>query len=95
MPPDLHVAVSTILRMAHRLYSSGAIGPHPRMEWPLFMAGVETRSTIEAEWVLDKLVSRPIRPALEKVLKLQEQHGPRINVSCIREVFCPDEVSLY
>jgi hypothetical protein len=66
-----------------------------RIEWPLFIAGVETKDIIHQDWIRQKMGERNTTVALERVLREQRSTGFRVGVETMRQVFCEDSRFLH
>ncbi|OKL63737.1 hypothetical protein UA08_00225 [Talaromyces atroroseus] len=100
-PPAVQESVDMILSIALRLFNSGGsfsslgLGREDalfhRIEWPLFIAGVESKDIIHQDWIRQKMGERNTKVALERVLQEQQLTRLRVGVEFMRQVFCEDD----
>ncbi|EYB26059.1 hypothetical protein FG05_12070 [Fusarium graminearum] len=57
-----------------------------RLEWPLFIAGVETQDVFYQDWIVRRMYKTRIKKALEPVLEEQARAGKRVGVEFMRQV---------
>ncbi|KAH8680747.1 hypothetical protein BX600DRAFT_504502 [Xylariales sp. PMI_506] len=102
-PGSVQAALNAILLIARRVLGPenaiGGSGPSRgsgvgedhalfhRLEWPLFIAGVETNDVIYQDWILQKLAKGNTRLVFEKVLDAQARTGQRVGIEFLRESF--------
>ncbi|CZR60847.1 uncharacterized protein PAC_10743 [Phialocephala subalpina] len=87
-PTDIQQSLRTILSIAHKTFASEDDALFHRIEWPLFIAGVETNDSIHREWIQGKLGESSIGTALDQVLQVQQMIGRRVGVEYMRDAFC-------
>jgi Fungal specific transcription factor domain len=90
-PATVQNSVSSLLRAAHRAFASGIVDASAQLQWPLFVAGLETQDPIHQDWILGKLVGGKFHAMLEAVLNAQQQAGGRISIHSIRNICCDNE----
>ncbi|WXC42665.1 hypothetical protein QX201_002441 [Fusarium graminearum] len=56
-----------------------------RLEWPLFIAGVETQDVFYQDWIVRRMYKTRIKKALESVLEEQARAGKRVGVEFMRQ----------
>lgn len=104
-PHQIRQSVDNILSIALAMFSGNGISYSSnlskedtlfhRIEWPLFIAGVETKDSIHQDWIRQKLGERNTTVALERVLREQRSTGLRVGVETMRQVFCEDSRFLH
>lgn len=100
-PPDIQTALSTVLKIARRVHRVGSSSSNDsssysardeqeifhRLEWPLFIAGVESKDVFYQDWIIWKMQKTSIKKALERVIEEQTRTGKRAGVDCMRQAF--------
>jgi hypothetical protein len=91
-PSKIEDLVLAILRIAYRVLGSASICLTPpyaenrdilhRIEWPLFIAGVETKDPI-----YQKLSKGNFGINLEKILSMQKMSASRVDVRYLRKLY--------
>lgn len=90
-PPAVQSAVHSILQLAQRSLSRGALDPMTaRFQWPLLMAGIETSDNIHKEWVQSKMKTERTSKGFEKVLEAQEATGRRVPMALFAQILSGD-----
>ncbi|KFY49407.1 hypothetical protein V495_00596 [Pseudogymnoascus sp. VKM F-4514 (FW-929)] len=92
-PPEIHAAVKTVLSVTQKSFVARRDEYHDRLQWPLFMAGIETDDGIYREWIVSSLISSHMLVALQRTVEMQITLGQRLEMSAIRQMFCAEENS--
>ncbi|KUJ20300.1 uncharacterized protein LY89DRAFT_578409, partial [Mollisia scopiformis] len=87
-PDIIQSSLSCILSIAHQTFATGDDALFHRIEWPIFIAGVEIKDEIHREWIQEKLKHSNIGTALNEVIQVQQEFGRRVGVEFMRDVFC-------
>ena len=74
-PPDIQIALKTLLSVVQRSFASGRGELNDRLQWPLFLAGIETDDGIYREWILSRITKDGTRSALQRTIDIQEDSG--------------------
>ena len=90
VPPDIHNSLNTVLAIVQRTFPPTSTELHDRLQWPLFLAGIETKDAIYQEWILLRLTSRRVAAALQRTLDAQARAGRRLSMSEIRNLLYSD-----
>jgi len=85
-PPLIEKALSSLIGIAYRTYTSGPSELYGCPQWPLLIAGAETSDPIHRDWILENMSPDIYKGALEKILAAQEAIGGRIKMSRFREM---------
>jgi hypothetical protein len=85
-PPVIEKALSSLIGIAYRTYSSGSSNLYRCPQWPLLIAGAETSDPIHRDWILKNMSPDIYKGALEKIIAAQEEIGGRIKMSLFREM---------
>jgi hypothetical protein len=90
-PPDICTALKTLLSIVQRTFAFNGTELHERLQWPLFLAGIETDDMIYREWIISKLTSYRVLGALKSTLEAQRRTGQRMRMTEIRDILHEDE----
>jgi hypothetical protein len=85
-PPDIETSLKTLLTIVQRTFASKSTELHDRLQWPLFIAGIETSDPIYREWIFTRLTSSRVAAALQRALDTQSFSGQRLRMPEIREL---------
>jgi hypothetical protein len=85
-PQEVAQAMKSLLLIVQQTFASNGTELHERLQWPLFLAGIETDDTIYREWILSKLTSYRVLGALKSTLDAQQQTGQRLRMTEIRDI---------
>lgn len=86
IPPLMQSSLSAILAIAQSVFSLSVSHPYERLQWPLFMVGIETEDFIHLDWVLSHMRKSALKTALKRVMKAQEATGLRLTMDAVRNV---------
>ena len=89
-PADIQNSLSIVLNIVQRTFPPTSTELHDRLQWPLFLAGIETKDAIYREWILSRLTSRRVAAALERTLDAQARAGRRLSMTEIRNLLYSD-----
>jgi hypothetical protein len=84
--PDIEKALKTILTIIERTFASRGTELHDRLQWPLFLAGIETSDTVYRAWIFSRLTSDRVATVLQQTLSAQALAGQRLKMTEIREL---------
>lgn len=84
--PEIKQYVETILTIVERTFESRGTELHDRLQWPLFLAGIETQNPIYRSWIKSRLSTDSAVGALQRTLDAQELAGRRLKMVEIREL---------
>ncbi|KAL4787101.1 hypothetical protein BJX76DRAFT_354511 [Aspergillus varians] len=95
-PSDISTSLNIVLHVARRVlgasqdsaadgYRNGRALFH-RLEWPLFIAGTETKDVIYQDWILQKMYMTSTQRVLKQVLEEQARTGKRVGVEFMRQL---------
>ncbi len=85
-PREIQLVLEELLRIGRRTFVSNRNELHDRLEWPLFLAGIEIedKEGFKVDWIDARLSRRP-RLALQRIIKLQEYSpGRRVRLEMSR-----------
>jgi len=85
-PLAVSQALAAILDIAQRTFATGNEELYERMQWPLFVAGLETADAIHKEWILEKLTIGTFKEILREIARIQEKSGKRSGMAKVREL---------
>jgi Fungal specific transcription factor domain len=85
-PPEIQTALKTILTIIRRTFASNGNELHDRLQWPLFLAGIETYDGFYSDWILSRISQNRARAVLETVIQLQTYSGKSIKRLNIRQI---------
>ena len=60
---------------------------HDRLQWPLFLAGIETDDLVYRRVILERMTSRRVEKALRRILERQKREGRRLEMRSVRGFF--------
>jgi hypothetical protein len=86
-PPEVETALESLLFVIERTFASKNNDLHDRLQWPMFIAGIETNNRIYGQWILSKITKNRARAALEQTIEIQSS-GKRLTMSEIRALLC-------
>jgi hypothetical protein len=75
-----------VLTIIQQTFCSRSTELHDRLQWPLFLAGIETNDTIYREWIFSRLTSDRVAAALQRTLDAQAFAGQRLSMVEIRNM---------
>jgi hypothetical protein len=75
-PAYINEALENLLHIIRRTFASNRNELHDRLQWPMFLVGIEIEDGFARDWIIDRLSKRP-RTALKKVIEVQEASSPR------------------
>jgi Fungal specific transcription factor domain len=87
-PPDVRVALKNILTIIRRTFASNGNELHDRLQWPLFLAGIETDDGFYSDWVLSRISKNRAKTALETVIQRQTYTENRLKRLTIHQIRC-------
>lgn len=90
-PVDIQASIKTILTIIQRTFASKSTELHDRLQWPLFLAGIETSDPIYRDWIFSRLTSSRVAGALKKTLDAQEFSGHRLSMPEVRNLLYEDD----
>jgi hypothetical protein len=88
-PPEIQNSLNIILTLVQRTFSSRGTELHDRLQWPLFLAGIELNDTKYREyreWIFSRLTSNRVAAALQQTLDAQAFTGKRLSIPEIRDM---------
>jgi hypothetical protein len=90
-PPNISAALKTLLSIVQRTFTPKDTKYHDRLQWPLFLAGIETDDGIYQEWIMSIMTKGRVLTALHRTLDVQRNSGVRLPMRDIRIMFCDNE----
>jgi hypothetical protein len=89
IPTPLHIteAIKTLLTIIERTFVSKGTELHDRLQWPLFLAGIETDDLVYRRVILERMTSRRVEKALRRILERQKREGRRLEMRSVRGFF--------
>lgn len=85
-PLEICMALKNLLSIVQQTFASNGTELHERLQWPLFLAGIETDDMIYREWIVSKLTSYRVLVALKSTLEAQQRTGKRLKMTEIRNI---------
>jgi hypothetical protein len=85
-PPDIQKALMHILIIIRRTFASNGNELHDRLQWPLFLAGIETDDGFHSDWVLSRISKNRQKRVLEMVIQRQTYSRSRLKRLSIHEI---------
>ena len=82
-PPEYQKCLKTLLTIVSRTFASRNSELYDRLQWPLFIAGIETKDEVYQNWI-SMLVCGRAAATLERVLHIQNNSGTRLTMHEIR-----------
>lgn len=93
IPPDVQTALTNVLDVIEKTFASSKNPDlHDRLQWPLFLAGIETRNRIYRNWIVNNISSRRAREALQQTIDHQSCSGKRLAMSVIKALLCESDM---
>lgn len=93
IPADIQMALTNVLEVIEKTFaSSESPDLHDRLQWPLFLAGIETRNRIYRDWIVNNISSRRAREALQQTIDHQSCSGKRLAMSVIKALLCESDM---
>ncbi|KAF2503228.1 hypothetical protein BU16DRAFT_448999 [Lophium mytilinum] len=94
-PSHVQSALKTLLTIIQRTFASRGTELHDRLQWPLFLAGIETDDVIYKDWIFSRLTSERVATALQRTVDAQALSGKRYRMAEIRQMlYDTDDLSL-
>jgi hypothetical protein len=85
-PQEIERALKTILDITESTFTTRGTELHDRLQWPLFLAGIETSDKIYRSWIFSRLTSDRVATALRQVVEAQSLAGTRLQMAEIRDL---------
>jgi len=88
-PQHIRAALKSIMTIVRRTFASNGNELYDRLQWPLFLAGIETDDGFYSDWILSKLPKNRAKAALENVIQRQtysEKSLRRLTIHQIRSL---------
>jgi hypothetical protein len=85
-PPDIQVALKNILNIIRRTFASNGNELHDRLQWPLFLAGIETDNGFYSDWILSRISKNKAKGVLETVIQRQTYSESRLKRLTIHQI---------
>jgi hypothetical protein len=92
-PPEVETALENLFFVIERTFASKNNDLHDRLQWPMFIAGIETNNRIYGQWILSKITKNRARAALEQTIEIQSFTGKRLTMSEIRSLLCEEDAN--
>ncbi|KUJ09596.1 uncharacterized protein LY89DRAFT_690066 [Mollisia scopiformis] len=92
IPQDIKQALDIMLDIIQRTFASKSSELHDRLQWPLFLAGIETDNGLYRKAIMSSITSRRAREALQKTIDHQTCSGKRLAMSVIKALLCESDV---
>jgi hypothetical protein len=95
-PPDIELALKSLLTIIQRTFASTGNELHDRLQWPLFLAGIETPNGFYSDWILERMTKNRARAALKTIIQRQSYSGKqlkRLTMYQIRSLLFEGEAS--
>lgn len=92
IPPEIKRALTTMLDIVDRTFTLKTSVLHDRLQWPLFLAGIETDDNRIRHLILGSITSRRAREALERTIEHQLCSGKRLAMSVIKALLCESDL---
>jgi hypothetical protein len=93
-PPHITESIKTLLTIIERTFVSKGTELHDRLQWPLFLAGIETDDLVYRGRILERMTSRRVEKALRRILERQKREGRRLEMGSVRGCFYEGSVEL-
>lgn len=94
-PPEICLALKNLLSIVRQTFAFNGTELHERLQWPLFLAGIETDDPIYREWIILKLTSYCVLGALKSTLEAQQRTGKRLTMMGIRDLLYEARMPTY
>jgi hypothetical protein len=91
-PPEVETALESLFFAIERTFASKNNDLHDRLQWPMFIAGIETNNRIYGQWILSKITKNRARAALEQTIEAQSLTGKRLTMGEIRALLCDGDL---
>lgn len=85
-PSDIRTALKDIMTIIRRTFASNGNELHDRLQWPLFLAGIETDDGFYSDWILSRISKNRSKVALETVIHRQTYSGRRLKRLTINQI---------
>jgi hypothetical protein len=85
-PLDINTSIDVVLTIIKRTFSSQSTELHDRLQWPLFLAGIETENTIYQDWILLRLTNKGVTEALQSVWDARALVRRRLSMLEVRQL---------
>jgi len=85
-PPPISTALKNILAIVQQTFVTNGTELHERLQWPLFLAGIETDDPIYRDWIMSKLTTYRVIEALTRTLEAQHRVGHRLAMVEVKEI---------
>jgi hypothetical protein len=85
-PPDIQAALKNILNIIRRTFASNGNELHDRLQWPLFLAGIETDNGFYSDWILSRISKNKAKGVLETVIQRQTYSESRLKRLTIHQI---------
>ena len=85
-PPEIQAALKNILTIIRRTFASNGNELHDRLQWPLFLAGIETDDGFYSDWILSRISKNRARAALATVIQRQTYSGKSVKRLSIHQI---------
>jgi hypothetical protein len=92
-PPEVETALESLFFVIERTFASKNNDLHDRLQWPMFIAGIETNNRIYGQWILSKIAKNRARAALEQTIETQSFTGRRLTMSEIRSLLFEEDAN--
>lgn len=90
-PSAICLALKNLLAIVQQTFASNGTELHERLQWPLFLAGIETGDMIYREWIISKLTNYRVLGALRSTLAAQRRTRKRSTITEIRDTLHENE----
>lgn len=85
-PAEIESCIKSILTIVQRTFSGRSTELHDRLQWPLFLAGIESSDSIYREWIFSRITSDRVAKALRDILDAQIIAGGRLSMLEVRSL---------
>jgi hypothetical protein len=85
-PQEIENSLKAILTITQRTFSTRSTELHDRLQWPLFLTGIETNDTIYQEWIFSRLTGSNVATSLQHILDAQALAGQRLSMMEIKDM---------
>lgn len=95
-PQHIRIALKNIMTIIRQTFASNGNELYDRLQWPLFLAGIETDDGFYSDWILSKLPKNRARMALETVIQRQnyfEESLGRLTMHEVRSILFESQCS--
>lgn len=90
-PSNVRASLKTLLSIVQRTFTPKGTKYNDRLQWPLFLAGIETDDGIYREWIMSTMTSGSVLMVLRRTLDAQRASGMRLTMTEIRDMFSANE----